>query len=99
MELFPTSVRTTGVGLASSVSRVGSAIGTYLFPMLLASWGIGATMAVMGAVCVAGAVVSQFMAPETTGRTLSEVSSAEARGKIRFDSEVDTGPVLDAHTA
>lgn len=29
MEVFPTSVRTSGVGLASSASRVGAAVGTF----------------------------------------------------------------------
>lgn len=86
MELFPTSVRTTGVGFASSVSRIGAAVGTFLLPVALANWGVGWTMGIMGAVCVAGAVLSQFMAPETTGRTLSEVSSVQARGKIYLES-------------
>jgi putative MFS transporter len=82
MEVFPTAVRTTGVGLASSASRIGAAIGTFLLPVALASWGIGGTMPLMAVVCAIGAVVSQVLAPETTGRSLSEVSSRAARGKF-----------------
>jgi hypothetical protein len=37
-------------------------------------------MAVMAAVCVIGAVVSQFMAPETAGRSLTEVASTALTG-------------------
>ncbi|WP_330229087.1 sugar porter family MFS transporter [Nocardia sp. NBC_00508] len=83
MELFPTSVRTSGVGFASSVSRIGAAIGTFLLPIALNHWSIGGTMAVMGAVCIVGAIFSQYMAPETTGRSLVEVSSKGARGVVR----------------
>ncbi|WP_216901554.1 MFS transporter [Nocardia alni] len=87
MELFPTAVRTSGVGFSSSVSRIGAAIGTFLLPIALNHWSVGGTMAVMGAVCVAGAIASQFMAPETTGRSLVEISSKQARGVIRTDAE------------
>ncbi|MEV4125706.1 MFS transporter [Nocardia sp. NPDC049707] len=83
MELFPTAVRTSGVGFSSSVSRIGAATGTFLLPIALNHWSVGGTMAVMGAVCVAGAIASQYMAPETTGRSLVEVSSKAARGVIR----------------
>lgn len=90
MELFPTAVRTTGVGFTSSISRIGAAIGTFLLPLALDGWGVAPTMIVMAGVCVVGAVVSQLMAPETTGRSLCEVSSAGARGKIRFDAAAPT---------
>jgi putative MFS transporter len=84
MELFPTSVRTTAVGFASSVSRIGAAIGTFLLPLVLEHWGVGLTMTAMGVVCVIGALVSQILAPETTGRSLCEVSSPQARGRTAF---------------
>ncbi|AGW42094.1 sugar transporter [Leifsonia xyli subsp. cynodontis DSM 46306] len=76
MELFPTAVRTTGVGFASSVSRIGSAIGTFVFPLVL-DWNVPVAMAVMAAVCVTGAIVSQMFAPETRGRSLTDVASAD----------------------
>ncbi|MBU3062666.1 sugar porter family MFS transporter [Nocardia sp. NEAU-G5] len=87
MELFPTAVRTSGVGFSSSVSRIGAAIGTFLLPIALNHWSVGGTMAVMGAVCIAGAIGSQYLAPETTGRSLAEVSSKAARGVIRTTAE------------
>lgn len=81
MELFPTSIRTTGVGFATSITRIASAIGTFAFPILL-DRNAPAAMAVMAAVCVIGAVVSQLFAPETAGRSLIEVSTGKLREKL-----------------
>ncbi|MBP6563293.1 MAG: MFS transporter [Neisseriaceae bacterium] len=64
-ELFPTEIRATAVGLASSLSRIGAAIGTYLVPMSLASLGIGGTMYVAAAITLIGCFASWKMAPET----------------------------------
>lgn len=86
-EVFPTALRTTGVGLASSASRVGAAVGTFLLPVVLERWGVAVIMPAMGVVCVVGAVLSQVLAPETAGRELSEVSSRRARGRIRVPAE------------
>jgi len=74
MELFPTTLRTTGVGFASSMSRVGAAAGTFLFPYLL-RWSVSVSMIVMAIVCIIGAIMSQIMAPETKGKTLTEAAN------------------------
>lgn len=74
-EVFPTSVRTSGVGLASSISRVGAAIGTFLLPLSLRYLGLGWSMAAMAAVSLLGGVISMMWAPETSGRTLSETGA------------------------
>jgi MFS transporter, putative metabolite transport protein len=72
-EVFPTEVRTSGVGLASAASRIGAAIGTWLLPIGISSIGVGPCMIIGGVMCVIGALISQFMAPETTGRTLTRI--------------------------
>ncbi|WGD37534.1 MFS transporter [Lysinibacter sp. HNR] len=83
MELFPTAIRTTGVGFVTSVSRVGAAFGTFAFPVVLA-WNVPFAMAAMAGVCVVGALVSQFFAPETRGRSLTDVATAElSRRSVR----------------
>lgn len=74
MELFPTSIRTTGVGFASAMSRIGAAIGTFAFPVVLA-WSVPFAMGVMAAVCIVGAVVALVYAPETAGRSLTDVAT------------------------
>ncbi|MTH69952.1 MFS transporter [Agromyces bracchium] len=74
-ELFPTEVRGSAVGLASSLSRIGAAAGTYLVPIALAGIGIGPTMILAGAITLAGAVICIAWAPETRGKTLGEAAA------------------------
>ncbi|MFS0764615.1 MULTISPECIES: MFS transporter [Peribacillus] len=74
-ESFPTEIRSTGVGLATSISRLGSAIGTFLLPMGIANFGIQFTMFCLTAVLIIGAVVSIAWAPETKSLTLSDASN------------------------
>lgn len=74
-ELFPTSIRASAVGLGTSISRIGTALGTYLVPVSLASIGIGNTMLIGGAITLLGALLSYMMAPETRGLELHQSSS------------------------
>lgn len=76
-ELFPTEVRGTAVGVATSMSRVGAFFGTYLFPIGLQDLGIGPTMIIGAIVTFAGLLVCIFMAEETKNQTLNEASSVE----------------------
>lgn len=86
LELFPTAVRTTGVGIAAAASRVGAAIGTFLLPLIMAGFGFAATMLVMALVCLIGAVSSMLLAPETNGRSLSETAGRTAIPRPRRNS-------------
>lgn len=74
-ELFPTEIRAIGVGMGTSFSRIGAAIGTWLVPMSLDSIGIGNTMFVAAGVTLLGLIVSIVMAPETRGLNLEEATS------------------------
>jgi putative MFS transporter len=74
-EIYPTQVRGMGVGFGVAVSRVGAASGTYLLPALVDTHGAGAAMLVAALICAVGAAVSQALAPETRGLTLSEASA------------------------
>lgn len=74
-ELFRTEVRATALGIATSVSRVGAAIGTYLFPVAIASFGISTVVAAVAGICFIGWVVAARFAPETQGLSLTEASS------------------------
>jgi putative MFS transporter len=76
-ELFPTEVRGSAVGLASSLSRIGAAIGTYLVPKALDHLGIGTTMIIAAVITLIGAVVSVAWAPETRGLTLGESAALD----------------------
>jgi putative MFS transporter len=72
MEVFPTAIRTTGVGFSAAMSRVGAAIGTFLLPLALDHIGVGPSMLIAAAVLAIGGAVSQFLAPETNGLTLTQ---------------------------
>ena len=77
-ELFPTEVRATAMGFATSVSRFGAAVGTFLFPIGLARLGVNWITAMTGCICLVGLIVSYLAAPETRGLSLDEAS---ARGR------------------
>lgn len=87
-ELFPTSVRGSAVGLASSASRVGSAVGTYLVPMALTHWGIGGTMLAAAGINAVGAVVSVLWAPETRGMSLEESASLAPSADVPHPAKI-----------
>lgn len=76
-ELFPTEVRAFAVGLGSSLSRIGSAAGTWLVPYSLHNLGIGSTMLIAALVSLAGLIVSVWLAPETRGMSLEAAASLE----------------------
>ncbi|WP_344007674.1 MFS transporter [Streptomyces thermocarboxydovorans] len=74
-EIFPTEVRGIGTGFATASSRIGAALGTFALPWSMENLGAGPSMLIASCVCVAGAAVSQVLAPETMGRSLSETSA------------------------
>jgi putative MFS transporter len=85
IEVLPTPIRSSGVGFAAAASRVGAAIGTFLLPVGIAAWGVGPCLLIAAAICVLGAVLSHFRAPETTNRNLVDTSTsplAVAREKV-----------------
>lgn len=71
VEVFPTELRSTGVGVSVAFSRIGAAAGTFLLPIGIESIGIGPCMLIAAGICLVGGAVSQFMAPETTGLSLT----------------------------
>ncbi len=70
-ELFPTEVRASGVGVVTAVSRVGSALGTFLLPLM----SLTSSMLGMTAVLLIGVLSSIAWAPETARLSLNEASN------------------------
>jgi putative MFS transporter len=77
-ELFPTELRASGIGLASAVSRIGSAVSTFLLPVVVAAYGIRAALAACVAVLAIGTAICQRWAPETGQLRLAELDQASA---------------------
>jgi putative MFS transporter len=81
-EVFPTEVRGIGTGFAAAFSRIGAGLGTFLLPVSMDKLGTGPSMLIAAAVAAIGAGVSQWLAPETKGLSLSETSGGLAHGHI-----------------
>ncbi|MET9253961.1 MFS transporter [Streptomyces sp. NPDC003717] len=69
-ELFPTDLRSSGVGLLNGLSRIGSAIGTFLLPLSLDHVGFSPTMLILTLVLAGGLAASVAWAPETKNLAL-----------------------------
>lgn len=76
-EIFPTEIRAGAVGVGTSLSRIGAAVGTWLVPVSLQTVGIGTTMYIAAAITFFGLIVSWFLAPETNARSLEDASSLD----------------------
>ncbi|MNG81840.1 Inner membrane metabolite transport protein YgcS [compost metagenome] len=74
-ELFPTEIRAGAVGVGTSLSRIGAAVGTWLVPMALDSYGIAFTMYAAAAVTFVGLAFSVALAPETRSLNLQQAAS------------------------
>lgn len=74
-EVFPGHLRGIGMGFAASFSRIGAALGTFALPWAITNIGMGPSMVVAAVVAFLGAALSQWLAPETKGRTLAEISA------------------------
>ncbi|NNG37946.1 MFS transporter [Flexivirga sp. ID2601S] len=73
-EIFPSSVRASGVGLASSISRIAAAIGTWGLPYVRDGFGVSTVLIILAVVSALGGVLSYAWAPETNGKALTETS-------------------------
>jgi putative MFS transporter len=74
-EVFPTEIRGLGTGFATAVSRVGAGLGTFLLPWSMTNLGAGPTMLIAAGIALVGAALSQWLAPETKGKSLTETAA------------------------
>lgn len=74
-EVFPTEIRGVGTGFATAVSRLGAGMGTFLLPWSMENLGPRPTMLFAAGIVLAGAILSQILAPETKGKSLTETAS------------------------
>ncbi|WP_410769079.1 MFS transporter [Fontibacillus sp. BL9] len=72
-ELYPTRVRSTGVGMAASFGRVGGIIGPYLVGMLVArQFSIGSIFWIFFVTILIGALAVFLLGTETKGKELTD---------------------------
>ncbi len=72
-ELFPTSLRGSGIGVAVAASRLGSAAGTFLLPMVMAAFSVRWALGSCVITTLIGAAVCFIWAPETQHSGIDEI--------------------------
>lgn len=64
-ELFPPTLRASGIGTAVASSRIGSMISTFALPLVVANLGVHVALGLCAAVLLLGAAICYRYAPET----------------------------------
>ncbi|MCL5789893.1 MAG: MFS transporter [Candidatus Thermoplasmatota archaeon] len=73
-ELFPTSIRATGQGWGTSISRIGAILGLTTFPTIVSLYGLGYGLLFFSVAGLIGMILTVFLAPETKNKTLEELT-------------------------
>ncbi len=73
-ELFPTKIRATAHGISASIGKLGAAIATLFFPLLLISVGRYDLMVFLGIIAIFGGILTLLVLPESKNRSLEEAS-------------------------
>ena len=61
--LFPTEIRASCHGVAAAVGKVGAAVGTYAFPILIDALGVGPVFLIAAVLCFALVAVALVFVP------------------------------------
>ncbi|MHB8312109.1 MAG: MFS transporter [Candidatus Dormibacteria bacterium] len=76
-ELYPVAARTTGHGISAGTGKLGAFVGTFTFPLVLATLGLSGVMLIAASTAVIG-IGATFLLPEPSGQSL-EMASQEDR--------------------
>jgi MFS transporter, putative metabolite transport protein len=90
-EVFPTSVRAKGAGLAASFAKIGACLTSFLFPILLADLGTAKLLYILVAASLLGAIVTWLFRIEMTGISLEEVGSDHAESGLTAATSLPSG--------
>jgi MFS family permease len=77
-EVFPGEVRAAGHGFAAACAKFGAALGVFLFPILIDDIGTSALLFIVAGGCLLAFAVTAVFRIEPRGRSLDEISGAEA---------------------
>jgi len=75
---FPTSIRGAGTGWAQTMTRVGSTVGFYFFPLVREHFGLGTTLLLLAIVPVLGLATTLAIRWEPVGKDVDAEDFAEA---------------------
>ena len=74
VELYPTNLRARGHGIAALSGKLGAAISTLFFPLLIDFIGKSGLMLLLGIIAFIGLIVTLLFLPETKQKSLLETS-------------------------
>jgi MFS transporter, PHS family, inorganic phosphate transporter len=98
-ELFPTSMRTTGHGIAAGVGKLGAFIGVFLVPQLQKSIGLRGMLVVAGVSALLGFMLTGVL-PEPARKALEDISGEDPRTPvILLEQTSQAPPATDQLTA
>jgi MFS family permease len=92
-EVYPTAIRATGAGLASTAGNAGGLVAPVAIGFAFGSIGFGGVFLAMAALLALGALVIRVLGPRVTGKTLEQVFAEEAA-----DAHPDAATVLPSRT-
>jgi putative MFS transporter len=92
-ELYPTSCRATGMGVASSVGRVGGILAPIVIGVTYAEIGFTGVFTITTAVLLTGALLVGVLGVSTSGKTLEEIAAGSRPPSRAFEgpSEITEG--------
>jgi len=76
-EVFPTSFRTTGHGIAAAAGKIGAVVAVFVFASFYAVYGLPWFFGVLAVVSFLGFVITFAILPETSQRSLEDVSGED----------------------
>jgi len=81
-EQYPTPIRATGQSTVEAIGGrlLGGVVWTFLFPVIVAGYGLGMTMTWLAAIAVAASIIVVLFAPETVGRSVEALEAGLAGG-------------------
>jgi MFS transporter, putative metabolite:H+ symporter len=85
-EIFPTAVRTTGVGSSSSFGRIGSVSAPILVGFVYPAFGFIGVFGMTTMVLVVGASIVFFLGIETRNRSLEDIEKHELAARLDIEA-------------
>ncbi|MGC8505485.1 MAG: MFS transporter [Thermoplasmata archaeon] len=70
VEIFPTRIRATAMGISTAASRIGAILGVFAFPLLISGLNISYGLLFFAVFEFIGLAVTLILAPETRNRSL-----------------------------
>jgi MFS family permease len=93
-EIFPARIRTTSHGITATCGKLGAFVGTFIFPLLMAHYGLKGAMGTVSVVAIVGLLITWWLLPEPKGESLEQISrddllrieQADARARLKAES-------------